>query len=383
MTKRRSRGDGGLHWDKSRQRWIATASLGYNDAGKRVVRHRSGRTKTEALNKLKEVLREHEDGLAVAPGDYTVKDAVENWLSYGLKAAAATKDEYRILIRLHIYPRLGTKKLRDLTADHVDQWLEAKASELSTRTLRGLHSFLNRSVKRAMARDKVKRNVVELCAIPDGRPGRPSKALTLVQAESVLNAISGDPMEAYITVSLLTGARTEELRPLRWANVDLEGDPTANPPIPPHVAVWRSVRAGGETKTRKSRRTLALGERCRAALRQQRRKVEEQRTAAGDGWKDNDLVFPTEVGTVMDAANTRRAFRRAIAKADCIDPRDWTPRELRHSFVSLLSDKGLSSEEISKLVGHSSSTTTERVYRHQIRPVIRTGATAMDELFQG
>ena len=30
MTKRRSRGDGGLHWNSERQRWIATASLGYD-----------------------------------------------------------------------------------------------------------------------------------------------------------------------------------------------------------------------------------------------------------------------------------------------------------------------------------------------------------------
>jgi hypothetical protein len=50
-------------------------------------------------------------------------------------------------------------------------------------------------------------------------------------------------MYAYITLSLLTGIRTEEARALRWAHVDLDGDPAASPPVPPHVAVWRSVRA--------------------------------------------------------------------------------------------------------------------------------------------
>jgi hypothetical protein len=34
MAARRSRGDGGLHFDTVRQRWIATASLGYDPAGK-------------------------------------------------------------------------------------------------------------------------------------------------------------------------------------------------------------------------------------------------------------------------------------------------------------------------------------------------------------
>ncbi len=65
-------------------------------------------------------------------------------------------------------------------------------------------------------------------------------------------------MHAYITLSLLTGIRTEEARALRWAHVDLDGDHAASPPVPPHVAVWRAVRAHGETKTERSRRTLGL-----------------------------------------------------------------------------------------------------------------------------
>jgi hypothetical protein len=54
---------------------------------------------------------------------------------------------------------------------------------------------------------------------------------------------------AYVVLSLLVGVRTEEARALRWDRVDLEGDPDADPPVPPHVDVWRSVRAHGDTKT--------------------------------------------------------------------------------------------------------------------------------------
>jgi integrase len=104
-----------------------------------------------------------------------------------------------------------------------------------------------------MARDKVKRNVVELCAVPEGKPGRPSKSLTLAQAEAVLKTAEGTRMYAYVVLSLLTGARTEELRALTWNHIDLDGDRDATPPIPPYLAVWRSVRKGGDTKTRKSR----------------------------------------------------------------------------------------------------------------------------------
>jgi integrase len=187
-------------------------------------------------------------------------------------------------------------------------------------------------VKRALVRDKVKRNVVELCAIPTGRPGRPSKALTLAQAEVVLTAAAGTSMHAYIVVSLLTGARSEELRALTWDHVDLDGQPDAVPEVPPHIAVWRSVRSGGDTKTRKSRRTLALPERCVEALRRHRAAQARQWESAGKHWQENGLLFASEVGTALDAANVRRAFRRVLARVDGISPEDWTPRELRHSL---------------------------------------------------
>ena len=92
-------------------------------------------------------------------------------------------------------------------------------------------------------------------------------------------------------------------------------------------------------------------------------------------------MFATAVGSEMDPANVRRDLRRALKLVPGLDPEDWTPRELRHSFVSLFSDAGVPVGMISQLVGHSGTTVTELVYRHQIRPVIQTGATVMDQLF--
>ncbi|MET8004402.1 tyrosine-type recombinase/integrase [Nonomuraea glycinis] len=381
MTKRRSRGDGGLHWDEDRQRWIASLTVGYTPAGKRIVKKASGKTKTAAKDKLKEIVRDYEDGLAIAPGDYTVERAVNDWLAYGLNGRdPRTVESYTILCRKHVIPALGKRKLRDLSAEDVDRWLADKAKTLSTRTLQIIRSCLNRALKRAMARDKVKRNVVELCSVPVGKAGRPSKALTFAQADAVLKAADGTRLYAYVVVSLLTGARTQELRALTWDHVDLEGDPKAVPPVPPHVAVWRSVRAGGDTKTQKSRRTLALPRRCVEVLRLHRK---DQRREQGGSWTIGGLVFASSAGTELDASNVRRAFRVVIKDAEGLNPAEWTPRELRHSFVSLLSDNGIPLEEISRLVGHSSTAVTEAVYRKQIRPVLQAGAMAMDRIFEG
>ena len=99
------------------------------------------------------------------------------------------------------------------------------------------------------------------------------------------------------------------------------------------------------------------------------------------GWPDNDLVFTTQLGTPLDAANVRRAFRQ-VAEHAGLKAEEWTPRELRHSFVSLLSSAGLPIEDIAHLVGHANTRTTEKVYRKELRPVLRRGAKAMDDLFK-
>ena len=129
----------------------------------------------------------------------------------------------------------------------------------------------------ADAGDLVARNVAALADTPKGQDGPPSKSLTLDQAAAVITAARTLPVTElrpglkdvagggrtharlhHAALSLLTGIRTEEARALRWVHVNLDGDPAARPPVPPHVAVWRSVRTHGETKTERSRRTLGL-----------------------------------------------------------------------------------------------------------------------------
>jgi integrase len=385
MAKRRSPGEGGVHWDESRQRWIGTVFMGFSPSGKRVNRKFSAKTKTEAMTKLKVLVREKDSGLPDESKSYTVREAVNDFLQFGLSnRSEATRKKARTLCDAHIMPSLGHKKLKDLTAQDVDRWLVKLSAKLATSTLSNVRSYLDRSVRRAFARDLVRRNVVTLTTLPRGQAGRASKGLTWAQARAIISAAEGSSLYAYIVVSLLTGARTEEVRALTWANVDLIGNHDLDPPTPPHIAVWRSVREDGDTKTRSSKRSLALPEKCIWALTDHRRQQIEHRAAAGAKWQDHDLVFCSATGTMLDAANVRRAFRAAIKGATGVDgliPADWTPQELRHSFVSLLSDQGVPIEHIAQLLGHRSTGVTETVYRHQLRPVIDHGAVAMNQWF--
>jgi site-specific recombinase XerD len=64
--------------------------------------------------------------------------------------------------------------------------------------------------------------------------------------------------------------------------------------------------------------------------------------------------FLTRNGTPLEARNVRRDFRKVIDAAG-LTGREWTPRELRQSFVSLLSDANVPVGVIARLVGHRST----------------------------
>jgi integrase len=385
--QRRGQGEDSIYWDTSKNRYVGAVSLGFSPAGTRIRRKVTGRTKAEVRAKLRELHQEVDSGLKTSHS-YTVNDALDDWLAQDLDGVSVrTVALYRGTIAPMLRAQLGTVRLRELTAGDVQAALTALAARVSTRTVQISRNVLARAIRHAERDGLATRNVATLVKLPRGqRAGRPSKSLTLEQAIALLDAAKGTRLEAYITLSLLVGLRTEEARALRWdhvvAWVDDQWQPVAETGFDHRqlaVFVWRSQRAGDDTKTPKSRRTLALPRKCAEALREQRARQAVDRLAAGQVWQDHDLVFASTVGTPLDDHNIRRQFRKVTAAAGLGSA--WVPRELRHTFVSLLSAHGVPVEAIALLAGHNQTATTELVYRHQIVPALTRGAEVMDQIF--
>jgi integrase len=376
-ARRRGRGEDAIYFDAVKNRYVGAVSLGFGPDGKRVRRKVTGRTKQDVRDKLKALHAELDRGLRTS-STYTVRQAVADWLAGGMPGRTErTRSVYKEALT-PLLRHIGAKPLKELTAGDVRTGLEALSGRLSTRYLQIAKASLARAIRYAEAHDRVGRNVATLVDPPKGAVGRPSRALTLEQSLTLLDAALESRLNAYVVLSLTVGIRTEEARELRWDHVDLDGDPNVTRPIPPSVAVWHSVRQGGDTKTAKSRRTLALPETAIQALREHRKRQAEERLAAGPLWQDHGLVFASAIGTPLDAANVRREFRKITDVAGL--GTGWAPRDLRHTFVSLMSADGVPIEEIARLAGHNRTATTELVYRHELRPVITTGAEVMDRI---
>ena len=151
--------------------YTGAIDLGVNAKGQRRRVKRKGRTKAQVKDKLREAVADLEAGVTTDAG-YTVQDAVADFLQKGLKGRTrGTIDNYRSLADHNVTPQIGGIKVKELTADQLDDWLDERAEELSTRSLRLIHQIVERAIRQAQARDKVRRNVASLVDVPEGQEG--------------------------------------------------------------------------------------------------------------------------------------------------------------------------------------------------------------------
>ena len=411
MATRRRRGEDGISFehrgpcrDPHRHRncpglWRGEITLGYTGDGKRTRRKVSGQTKAAVVDKLRDLHTQLDKGITPKAGyvHYTVRQAANDWLATGLDGRSPKTVTKNQNVLEPILKVIGARKLRELTAADVRQALSEMAAGYSTAAVTMGHLALKRAIRHAEANDLVSRNVAALADTPKGQDGRPSKSLTLDQAVAVITAARTLPvmelrpglkdvrrpaelMHAYIVLSLLAGIRTEEARALRWAHVDLDGDPAARPAgaaARGRVAVGPGARRDQDRTVPPHPRPPRGGGPGAARLVRTARPVSGSRpgtTGRTPGWCSPPTWAPRWTRGTSGRCSNGSATEAGVGDG-------WTPRELRTTFVSLLSHRGVSIEEIARLAGHASTRTTEIVYRRELRPVITTGAEIMDELF--
>jgi integrase len=98
---------------------------------------------------------------------------------------------------------------------------------------------------------------------------------------------------------------------------------------------------------------------------------------AGSLWRENGLVFATEIGTPLNCHNlTQRSFRPLLAKAGLPQIRF---HDLRHTCATILLSKGVHAKFVQAALGHSTIAITLDTYSHVLPGMGSGTADAMDE----
>lgn len=380
MSARNSSGDSTIYRDDA-GRWHGYVSMGLKDNGRRDRRHVSGARRGDVVTKVRELEQKRDAGTGTAAGRATT---VMTWLQHYLDVIAARKVRpstlvrYRQLVRHQLGPKLGHHRLNRLQPEHLEAaYGELLEGGLSPSSVLQAHRVLSRALKIAMQRGKVARNVATLVDAPSMRREE-VESLTTGETRRVLAAAASMRNGARWSVALALGLRQGEALGLRWEDVNLD---TARLSV--RTALQRQPGKGlvlVEPKSRAGRRTVALPDRLRDALRQHRAVQLEDRLAAGSEWRDHGLLFCQVNGKPVDPRSDHRAWRKLLATAGV---RQARLHDARHTAATLLLTQGVSARVVMEILGHSQISLTLGTYSHVATEVAEDAARRMGDALWG
>jgi integrase len=380
--RRRARDSGSVYYAKKAGRWEAVVSVTDPDTGQRRRVKQTARSKEDAERLLEKMISERRDRGTVSRKDFTVADAIADLLRF--PPASWRSPNTAEVNRMHaerLIAGLGSIPLARLTAGQVERHLREEITRarrpLAAGTVRDELSLLRRAIRRAQRDELVGHTTALLAQAPSGAATRRSKSMTAEQAAQLLGSGLSPWWKAWLSVALMLGLRPGELGALAWEDIDLAAG---------LLQVRHSLHetpAGlvpGPLKTERSRRTLAMPAAVIDALVTWSAEQAEAQQLAGAAWCNPcGLVFTTGFGEPVNRQKIHYGFRKVCKAAGLGD--GWQPRELRHTFVSVMSASGVDIEIIADAAGHANSHITRTVYRHSLAPKVSAAAVVMDRVF--
>ena len=355
-----------ISYDDIRKRYYVNLEYGADpETGKQVKK-----TKTfEKLTQARAALRQHEAardaGQVVMPKELTLSQWLKTWMKdvVELNRAPTTVYAYQQMIDNHIAPALGNIPLQKLTPQHLQKYYAEKirGGTVSSNTVRKHHDLLGTALKAAVKQGLILSNPAERVDAP--RTVRPDiNYYSLEDVQRLLQLAEGTRLEALIKLAGLLGMRREEILGLTWECVDFEDKKIEIREVRTSAGNEIVVK---EPKNKTSRRTLHMPPDIEEVLLREKEKQRFYKEKLGNTYQDSGYVVTFEDGRPMRPNYASELFTKFI-KDNGLPP--LTLHGLRHSFASIASAKGIPLYDIGRALGHSSPSTTGKIYTHLLDP---------------
>jgi integrase len=317
-------------------------------------------------------------------------------------------DDYEYIIRFHIKSKLGQLKLKNITPEILQKFYNAKRKEykmspkkdengnfipsnklLSTRTIQKIQMIIRASLDKALELHKIPEN-------PDAFIDRvkykapPAKYLSSDNGESFdeindfLEKAKKDRWVSYtfyamIITDLGSGLREGEICTLKWDKIDFKKWQIK---INEAVAQTRTHAKEGKkqhlvfqtTKSEKSDRTVPVPLDVIVHLRLLRWYQSKEKQKAGSDYNDQGYVFAQPDGRIF---NPKKVTDKFIHLANRIGYPGITFHKLRHSYATMLLERGEDSRTIQENLGHASNQITD-IYAHVLEKMKRRAANRIE-----
>ena len=369
MAKKRGHGEGSMYKRKDGF-WVAALML----QGHRLVKY--FKTQREARDWLQETRVQVQNGLTLAAAQITVASFLRKWLTnYQDSIRPKTYQQYRQIINQYLVPGIGTVKLKDLRPDQIQTFYTQQSREgKSLRTILLIHSVLHRSLNQALRWGLVGRNPAQAVNRPRLRK-KEMHTLDENQVRILLETARGSRWEMLFWMAVTTGLREGELLGLKWSDLDW---------VTRRLSVQRQLQrlkdrglVFSSPKSQAGERAVLLSMDTIKRLRGHHVVQYYEKLFAENRWQENDLIFPSTVGTPLDPRNLIRNFKAILRQAELPDIRF---HDLRHTAATLMLQQGIHPKVVQERLGHADIALTLNTYSHVLPDIQEEAVQKMDRV---
>lgn len=381
MAKKKANGEGSLI-KKDNGRYELQITIGTDPiTGKPKRKSFSGKTQKEVRAKEREYYAALENGTYVEPNKITVGQWMDKWLKefkFGY-IGERTYDEYESHIRVHFNPNIGNIKLQNLKTEHIQALynkMYKNGEGLSATTVKRNHVTLRQCLEKAVELNYINKNPAKYCTLPKEKKDTQYKAFTAEEIKKIMKVLNAEnTYEVLIMLDFATGLRQGEILALTWEDIDFENScltvNKALSQIKVRDAEGNTIKDDNlkkrktivkQPKTESSNRVIPLPQNIIYTLKKHKLRTAEINLKYGIPVNDSNLVFPSEVGTKLNASNLGRHWEESVLKKAGVAYQKF--HCIRHTFTTQLLEKGVNFKTIQYLLGHSSIRTTLDIYSH-------------------
>lgn len=329
--------------------------------------------------------------------DMTVTELLNIWFKECVSESLrhGTRMDYRNAIENHIIPALGSKQLKDITIDDLQQYIDAKQKEYAASTLKSHLVVLNGAFKYAVypkkyikdnpmlyvTKKKINRNLDTFLDIEDDSK---IKILTQDEYNKILDYCKGTIYYIPVIIGYHTGCRAGEVCGLTWNDIDLN-QKTLRINKSMFYNVERKRWELGKTKGGKPR-TIDIGDTLIDILKQERRRQKSQSLYYGEHYQKYyydlieedgmrhivitteespesvplDFVCQKEDNSLFTNQTTKYCAKRIVRDLNI----DFNFHMLRHTHATVLIENGANMKDVQERLGHTDIRITMNTYSH-------------------
>ena len=351
--------------------------LKYMDGTVRPQQKAGFSTEKEANAARDKTIGELYAGTYVVYANVRVKDFMEFWMEEYIRkrvGSSETYDTFGSVVRLHIVPKLGSKKMVDITRGDVQKLYNEK-TEYSISIARLVKTVMNVSMRYAVDKKIIPVSPAEGVNLPKKVEKKPyhtrnidtQKTLTMEQIQILLEASKDTPIHMQVLFNVLMGLRRREINGVKYSDVDYINRTlrvqrqlgtklgTKKEDFPPEAYRKQEVRL----KTPSSYRTLPIPDYVFEAILEQRKIYERNRSRRNSQFQDSDYICCSNYGKPRSKEFHWKYYKKLLAENGLPDIR-W--HDLRSTFCTLLLKNNFNPKAVSKLMGHAKELITMDVY---------------------